>query len=73
MEQKSEVARLLEEIRLSYEAAHRALNAPAITARHDFITKRMERMHTVHMQLQGLVGKDEAIKLIAETLEQAQE
>jgi hypothetical protein len=69
MENKSEVARLLEQIRLSYESAQSALHGPAMVAKHEFITKRMEDMQEVHVVLQGIVGSEVAMKLIAQTLE----
>ncbi|MFL5627694.1 MAG: hypothetical protein ACJ788_19115 [Ktedonobacteraceae bacterium] len=66
---ESEVARLLESIRLSYEAAHLALHGPAMVGMHEFISKRMENMQEAHAELQTIVGSQEAIKLVAETLE----
>jgi hypothetical protein len=38
--QRSEVARLMEEIELSYEAARLALSGYAVTANHAFIAAR---------------------------------
>lgn len=52
----SEVARLRRQIELEYEAAQRALTSPAITARHDFITQRMENMSRCVSRLVELVG-----------------
>lgn len=52
----SEVARLRRQIELEYEAAQRALTSPAIIARHDFITQRMENMSRYMSQLVELVG-----------------
>ncbi|MBV9228372.1 MAG: hypothetical protein JOZ18_03590 [Chloroflexi bacterium] len=69
MQNQSEVARLLESIRLSYEAAQRAMTQPAITAPHEFITKRMEHVQAVHSQLKTLVGEQEATKLVVEALD----
>jgi hypothetical protein len=66
---KSEVARLLEEIRLSYESAYVAMHGPAIVAKHEFISKKLENMQHSHAQLQTIVGEHEAIKLVAETLD----
>jgi hypothetical protein len=43
MEQGSEVARLMRQIDLELEAAERGMYGFAITARHDFITARMQR------------------------------
>jgi hypothetical protein len=73
MENKSEVARLRESIRLSYEAAQSALYDPAIVAKHEFITKRMENMQQAHTQLQAILGVEEAIRLVVQTLENVQE
>ena len=71
--QQSEVARLRQQIALEYEAATRGLHGLALgTAQHAFITQRMENMAAHHVSLQRLVGVDEAAKLLAETLEQAQ-
>jgi hypothetical protein len=70
MENKSEVARLRESIRRSYEAAQSALYDPAMVGKHEFITKRMEKAHA---QLQTIVGANEAIRLVIQTLESIQE
>ena len=70
---ESEVARLLESIRRSYEAAQLALHGPAMVGSHEFITKRMENMQQAHAELQTIVGENEAIKLVAETLETVSE
>ena len=70
MENKSEVARLLETIRLSYEAANLALHGPVMVGRHEFITKRMENMQQAHAELQTIVGEGEAIKLVAKALDE---
>ncbi len=67
-EQRSEVARLLEQISVEYEAAQRGLSGLAYgTVRHEFITARMENMGRIHDQLQTLVG-DAAIAMIADQL-----
>jgi len=65
----SEVARLLESIRLSYESAYLAMHGSAIVSKHEFITQRMENMQEAHAQLQTIVGEQEAAKLVVETLE----
>jgi hypothetical protein len=65
---QSEVARLLEQISLEYEAAHRGLYGFASgTAKHEFITARMENMGNLHSKLQEIVGES-AIEMVAETL-----
>jgi hypothetical protein len=69
---KSDVAQLMQQITAEYEAAVRGLHGLAQgTAQHSFITQRMENMATCHEALKGLVGEQEAIKFVAQALEQA--
>ncbi|MEO8970228.1 MAG: hypothetical protein ABI406_01365 [Ktedonobacteraceae bacterium] len=69
---QSEVARILRQIQMEYEAAERALKGPAFgTARHDFINRKMENMGQCQLELNELVGPKTAGKLIAETLNQS--
>lgn len=63
-----EVAQLLAQIETEYRAAQSGLTGLAETARHTFITARMERVHQLHSSLQTIIGAD-AIQLIAERLE----
>jgi hypothetical protein len=70
---ESEVARLLESIRLSYEAASLALHGPAMLGRHEFITKKMEQMHYHHQKLQAVLGEEAANQLVAKTLDAIEE
>ena len=71
-ENKSEVARLMRQIELEYEAAQRGMYGFAAGAgKHEFITARMENMGHCHEQLVTLVGEREATKALAEALEQA--
>ena len=66
---QSEVARLLQQIELEYEAAQRALNGLASGAsKHQYITARMERMHACHSALKDLVGEQEATRMMNDTL-----
>ena len=66
---KSEVARLLHQIDLEYEAAQRGLTGLASgTATHEFITAKIERVSVLHDELSTLVGRDEATRLLAETI-----
>ncbi len=60
----SEVARLLQQIDMEYEAAQRGLEGMAITARHDFITARMENIAQHHRSLAQLIDIDEVRALI---------
>jgi hypothetical protein len=68
MENKSQVAQIRQRIEEEYTAAQQALYAPAMVAKHDFITKRMENVQRAHAELQTIVGTDEAIKLVLETI-----
>ena len=71
-ENKSEVARLMRQIELEYEAAQRGMYGfPAGAAKHEFITARMENMGRCHEQLITLVGEQEATRALAQALEQA--
>jgi hypothetical protein len=64
----SEIAKLRLRIEEEYTAAQRALFDPAMVGKHEFITARMENMHVAHVGLQAIVGEDEAIKLVIETI-----
>ncbi len=69
-ENHSEIASPRERIAEEYEAAMRGLNGLAYgSAKHQFITRRMEQIGTYHETLQHLVGEQEATKMLAETLE----
>jgi hypothetical protein len=67
-EQRSEVARLLTQIREEYEAAQRGLTGLAYgTSQHAFITARLEHMSDLQNQLLDLIG-DVAIPMVAHQL-----
>jgi len=67
-QQRSEVARLLSQISAEYEAAQHGMSGLSCgSAKHAFITARMENMGQIHIQLQELVG-DVAIAMIADQL-----
>jgi hypothetical protein len=69
MQNLSEIAQLRIQIQLEYEAAQRGLSGPASgIARHDFISQKMERLDGLHTQLVELVGEEEAIAIIAESI-----
>ncbi len=70
---RSEIARLRLRIAEEYEAATRGLTGFASgSATHQFITQRMEHIGIYHETLQHLVGEQEAIRIVAETLEAVQ-
>jgi hypothetical protein len=66
----SEVARLREKIDCEQRAASWALTGQAIgTARHWFISRRMERIGVYQEQLAALVGEQASLALVIEILE----
>ena len=66
---RSDIARLRQRIAEEYEAATRGLTG---FAKHQFITQRMEHIGIYHETLQRLVGEQEAVRIVAETLEAVQ-
>ena len=67
----SEVARLRQCMLLEYEAAQRGLTGIAQgTARHAFITKRLENMSAYHQVIKQLIGEQGAVELLVEVFEQ---
>lgn len=62
----SEIARLLAQIDLEYEAAKRVLEGFAVIARHDFITTRYNNVGIIHDQLAKYVGEEEANKIVCQ-------
>lgn len=69
----SEVARIMRQITLEYEAAQRGLTGLAYgTAQHAFITAKMESMVTMQESLSEIVGSKEAIKLVVRALNDAE-
>ena len=64
----SEITQLLKQIEAEYIAAQRGLTGFAESARHEFITARLENMGKLHKTLRTIVG-DDATRLLAERLE----
>jgi len=65
----SEVARLLAQIRAEYEAAQRGLSGLAQgSSNHVFITKKMENMGKLQVDLAGIVGEEASLALITDQL-----
>jgi hypothetical protein len=72
--QKSQVAQLLQQISLEYEAATRGLTGlSAGCAKHSFITARLEQIGAYHEQLVSMVGEVQATQLVIELAELKQE
>lgn len=62
---QSEVARLRQQIVLEYEAAYRALTAPASgSARHAVITAKMERIGDHQLALASLIGEEASMEIL---------
>ena len=71
-ESKSEVARLMQQIALEYEAAQQGMSGLAYgTSQHRFLTLRTENICHLQKQVLELVGPQEAAKLLLTNEEQA--
>jgi hypothetical protein len=70
----SEVARLLKEIELTYQAAENGLSGLAAgTARHEFIKAKMENLDQYRESLTQFVGADQAMELLVQVIENVQQ
>ena len=70
---ESEVARLLKRFEEEYRAGQNGLTGLAVgTARHRFITARMENMAQCHADLARIVGEDQAMELLSQHLNQSE-
>jgi hypothetical protein len=66
---KSDVSRILKQIEQEYESSKRGLEGLASgTTRHDFIQQRAENIGQCHEHLSNLIGPEQAIALIANTI-----
>lgn len=65
----SEVARIRAQIELEYQATQRMFTDFTPTARHDFIIKRQENIAVCFEDLKKLMPPEEAIVILAETLD----
>lgn len=67
---RSEVAQLLAQIQAEYESGMLGFSGLAAgTAKHQFITARMERIGQLHHELCELVGPDRGTALLVHALE----
>ena len=67
---RSEVAQIMAQIQAEYESGMCGLTGLSSgTARHDFITARMERIGQLHSDLRDLVGEQHAAGLLVDALE----
>jgi hypothetical protein len=64
----SDVARLRERIEQEYRASQRVFTEFTPTAKHEYITKRQENIGICFEELSKLMPPEEAIVLVAETL-----
>lgn len=68
---RSEVAQLLAQIQAEYESGTLGFSGLACgTARHQFITARMERIGQLHHELCEIVGPDQGTVLLVRALEE---
>lgn len=68
---QSEVARIRAQIAEEYEAARRGLTGLASgPARHNFITRKMERLGQLHQELGQVVGEQQATEIVVQTMSQ---
>jgi hypothetical protein len=56
----SEVARLLQQIEMEYEAAKRGLEGYAIVSKHEFITARYNQAGVYQNELAKVIGEKQA-------------
>ena len=71
-ESQSQVAQLLRRIDLEYQAAQWGLTGLAEgTAKHAYITRRLENIGAYQERLAQLVGQEQAAQLVYETMEQS--
>lgn len=67
--QESDVARILSRIDQEYQASKRGLEGLSCgSSRHDFIHQKTEAIGQYHTQLTELVGPEQALSLIANTI-----
>ncbi|HEU5231076.1 MAG TPA: hypothetical protein VFU49_24860 [Ktedonobacteraceae bacterium] len=69
---KSEVARIREQIALEYQASQRMFSDFTPTAKHQYITKRQENIAVCFQELQQYMTPAEAVAIVAQTLKDAQ-
>ena len=62
---KSEITQLLQRIEQEYASARRGLSG---TARHAFLSGKMERIQTCYLALCGLLGEPEATRAVVEQI-----
>ena len=68
----SEIARLREQIAREHEAACWALTGLAVgTAKHWFITRRMERIGAHQQRLSALVGEQASVAFVTQVMEES--
>jgi hypothetical protein len=60
----SEVARLLRQIELEYEAAKRGLKGYATVSKHEFITARYDQAGMYQEELAEVIGEKQASDLV---------
>lgn len=65
----SEIARIKREIEQEQASAYQGMHGFAQMSQHEFITRRMQRMGELHEELKGLVGEEEAARILKQAME----
>ena len=60
----SEVARLMKDIELAYQAAASALNGPRFAASHEIIVGYQDKIGTLYQELKRSVGEGQAAQAV---------
>jgi len=69
---QSDVAHIMAQIQAEYESSKQGLSGLSSgTARHEFITARMEKIGQLHSDLRDLVGEEDATGLLVRALEKS--
>lgn len=68
----SDVKDLLDRISQEYWSAKQALTAPAMVAKHAYISARMEHIACLHDKLVALVGVEKGMELTVKVMEVAE-
>jgi hypothetical protein len=66
MENRSEIARIRTEIDLQLDSLELCMHGPAVVARHEVISHRMQRLGVCMDDLAKQVGEDKAVEEIYE-------
>jgi hypothetical protein len=69
---KSEIARLREQIAMEYQASQRVFTEFTANGRHEFISKRQENIARIFEDLRQYMSPDDAMQLVIQVGDQIQ-